>query len=259
MERWDWSVVAPLVCINLYGSDNCVIENCAGTNNTSYKVWGQFVWAHRYNPTANHNKIRGSVYYGKMFYGYVIDSEKNTITGNGFHNNASIGARYGVTIRADTNLSFTNHTAADGLYGVYYQKGSYKGGVNVAFKNSNIYKNIQVGLQGNDGSIVFQNTYNNVFNNYIDYYGTVSEGLGEIHIDPAYDTTTYGKGAYLIRPDNLKGLGENGAHMGADIIYRYQDGVLTNVPLWPWPMEDRIFAENGVSVTWETNEGYGRL
>lgn len=43
--------------------------------------------------------------------------------------------------------------------------------------------------------------------------------------------------------------------MGAEVLYRYEDGVLTDVPLWPWPMEDRIFTETGVSVTWETNGG----
>lgn len=31
--------------------------------------------------------------------------------------------------------------------------------------------------------------------------------------------------------------GEKG---GAALCYQYQDGVLTKVPLWPWPMNDRI-------------------
>jgi hypothetical protein len=36
---------------------------------------------------------------------------------------------------------------------------------------------------------------------------------------------------------------------GARLTNRYVDGVLTNEPLWPWPMEDRIQAELGFSVT----------
>jgi hypothetical protein len=36
---------------------------------------------------------------------------------------------------------------------------------------------------------------------------------------------------------------------GARLSTRYVDGVLTNQPLWPWPMEERIQAEIGVSVT----------
>jgi hypothetical protein len=36
---------------------------------------------------------------------------------------------------------------------------------------------------------------------------------------------------------------------GARLTNRYIDGVLTNEPLWPWPMEARIQAEMGISVT----------
>jgi len=49
--------------------------------------------------------------------------------------------------------------------------------------------------------------------------------------------------------------------MGAEVLYCYVDGVLTDEPLWPWPMEDRIFKETqelfgqGISVTWEANGG----
>ena len=39
---------------------------------------------------------------------------------------------------------------------------------------------------------------------------------------------------YLWLPDAspLKGAGLNGADIGATILYRYKNGVLTNVPLW---------------------------
>ena len=36
---------------------------------------------------------------------------------------------------------------------------------------------------------------------------------------------------------------------GARLANRYIDGVLTDQPLWPWPMEERIKAELGYSVT----------
>ena len=36
---------------------------------------------------------------------------------------------------------------------------------------------------------------------------------------------------------------------GARLTHRYVDGVLTNVPLWPWPMEERIQDELGFSLT----------
>ncbi len=36
---------------------------------------------------------------------------------------------------------------------------------------------------------------------------------------------------------------------GARLEHRYVDGVLTDRPLWPWPMEERIQREMGLSVT----------
>lgn len=47
---------------------------------------------------------------------------------------------------------------------------------------------------------------------------------------------------YLPRIDSneLIGSGENGENRGAEIIYKYENGVLTNKALWPWPFESRI-------------------
>jgi hypothetical protein len=36
---------------------------------------------------------------------------------------------------------------------------------------------------------------------------------------------------------------------GARLTHRYIDGELTEIPLWPWPMEERIQNELGISVT----------
>jgi hypothetical protein len=37
---------------------------------------------------------------------------------------------------------------------------------------------------------------------------------------------------YIPADSNMKGIGSNGADIGANILYRYQDGALTQVPLW---------------------------
>ncbi len=50
---------------------------------------------------------------------------------------------------------------------------------------------------------------------------------------------------YPTGPRNLVSL----EGQGARLTHRYVDGVLTDEPLWPWPMEDRIQAELGFSVT----------
>ncbi|MBA4374489.1 MAG: hypothetical protein C0402_16690 [Thermodesulfovibrio sp.] len=97
--------------------------------------------------------------------------------------------------------------------------------------------------------------YNNFYSVTTQYSGNVLNRAGDRNIIPSYDTFTYGKGAYLMVPAALKGQGEGGAGIGAEVLYRYQDGVLTAQPLWPWPMEERIIQETGMSVTWEAKGG----
>jgi hypothetical protein len=77
-------------------------------------------------------------------------------------------------------------------------------------------------------------------------------GSNEQTLTPEWDTATYGDGAYLMRPATLAAAGAAGGPAGAELLYRTVDGVLTTIPLWPWPLEDRILAEDGVSVTWES-------
>ena len=105
--------------------------------------------------------------------------------------------------------------------------------------------------------VSFVNTYNNLFGMPLLYNNAASQGVGEISVDPEFDlsTPTYGKGAYLIAPAALASAGEGGSPMGAEILYRMENGELTSTPLWPWPMEDRILREAGASVTWESQGG----
>ena len=107
----------------------------------------------------------------------------------------------------------------------------------------------------NDSSIL-NHSHNRFSSNISNLYYQTSAGENESRLDPNWNTAKYGYGAYLMASKtNLAGQGENGETIGADVLYRYQDGVLTNEPLWPWPMEDRIKAESGISVTWESGGG----
>jgi hypothetical protein len=72
---------------------------------------------------------------------------------------------------------------------------------------------------------------------------------------PGYNTSTYGIGAYLMPAPNFRGRGSGGAEIGAHITYEYVNGVLTSTPLWPWPMESRILADTGRSVTYASGGG----
>lgn len=92
--------------------------------------------------------------------------------------------------------------------------------------------------------------------------GTV--GPTDVAADPRQDEARYGRGAYFFVPDDspMKGAGRDGADIGAEVLYRYEDGVVTDQPLWPWPMEERVQADSerflGTrrSVTWEEFGGY---
>ena len=88
------------------------------------------------------------------------------------------------------------------------------------------------------------------------YYGGLNPGANEANLQVDWDTATYGDGAYLMASrTSLATAGTSQALIGADILYRYENGMLTDIPLWPWPMEDRIKQETGVSVTWASANG----
>jgi hypothetical protein len=69
-------------------------------------------------------------------------------------------------------------------------------------------------------------------------------------------TVTYGRGAYLLGATNAP-RASDGRPAGAQVLYRYQDGTRTTVPLWPFPMEDRVWQETArytrhqQSPTWD--------
>lgn len=86
--------------------------------------------------------------------------------------------------------------------------------------------------------------------------GTKGVDPSEIFTALNWNTATYGRGAYLRGPTNAP-ITSDGTPMGAQVLYRYVDGTLTNVHLWPWPMEDRIWKETAIytrhqqSATWD--------
>jgi hypothetical protein len=87
-----------------------------------------------------------------------------------------------------------------------------------------------------------------------------------------FDEAVFGRvGAHLIRPTSARGKGEGGADIGAEILYRYAEvdeptpsdrrGVLTTIPLWPHPLEERVWRESGgtISITFENRDGRSGL
>jgi hypothetical protein len=247
--------------LTVYGSDNNIVENCIMTTSVhGHKVHGIHIWANTFNNTCDRNKIYGNITYGLDSWAYMVGSARHLIQDNDYQNDVSINNAYGFFQRADKNLT-VNHFTVVGVIGgkaayELNQDSSTKDsdwGLMGTVTNSNLSNNKGRGFSKSDGTLY--HSYNNLYDNSAgNYAGTIS-GPGEVNINPTYDVATYGRGAYLIVPPALKGRGKGGADIGAEVLYRYKDGALTDVPLWPWPMEDRIKAETGYSVTWESAGG----
>lgn len=242
--------------LQVYGSDNSIVENCIFLTSSSLDVHGINVGKASYNNSADNNKIYGNIVYGFNGYG-IATSAYGGSTGlidNVFKNNVTINTRYGFGAR--TNADVQNLTTIDASKGTdsfaYAVSKSDSSLPLVATLKNSLISTSPLGLSS-DGS-TFNHSYNDIYNVTTRYSGT-NEATGEIFINPAYDTATYGKGSYLIIPAALVGQGEAGADIGATVKYRYVDGVITGDVLWPWPMENRIKAETGYSVTWEANGG----
>jgi hypothetical protein len=259
--------------VQIYGSDNCVAENNVMKKNTAYSqvFSGIQVWANTGDTSANNNTVVGNVVIDSSALAYAADSAVYKIYGNTFDNNVSIastGSRCFEAADGGTPHTVVNHLTCIGganltrgwnmkSFHEYYTKET--GWINGAtLKNSSfmgIGRDIGLYVQSSDPyQGTFTHTYNNFYGAGLLYSGTTA-GIGEVNRNPSYDTAKYGKGAYLMVPPALQGRGEGGSDIGAEVLYQYQDGKLTNEPLWPWPTEDRIYRETGMSVTWERKGG----
>jgi len=270
--------------IQFYGVGNSIIENniVIRTDRTNYRDQGIANWINCWQPASvsHDNNILGNIIYTGLDVGIISHSNQHPIENILIKNNALIDSgRNPFLINSGNNTivdknTFVNHNICqNGVLLQYKQEepvvcdagcGSqcFKDGgwslKNGVWKNNNIINTTGYGMEYDSLGCSFpnclppSNSYNNLYNNSKGNYVGLSQGIGEIFINPNYDTITYGKGAYLMIPPALKGQGESGADIGAEVLYRYQDGVLTNQPLWPWPMEDRICAETGYSVTYES-------
>ncbi len=267
-QSWSGVGGAPLG-LSLYGSSDNIVENSIFINANATQAVGISVFSATYNAGgSSRNRIYGNVTYNYDLYGFKNDSAQHIHTGNQFKDNVSIDNASGFYQAADNYMSISNMTFAGSTKWDYHidiisaLKPQYDPGFTVASTLKNTSSGCRnVGMKKGGDSLVtlFEHSYNNSYGVRICYSGT-SQGKGERcnTLNPAYATDTYGKGAYLMVPAALRGKGENGADIGAQVLYCYQDGILSERPLWPWPMEDRIYRETGVSVTWEDKGGLWR-
>lgn len=243
-----------------YGAPDCLFENNIVTSHpgrTSTYV-GMRIWVNYYSNPVNDSRFYGNVVYGISGEGFRVDSNNKLIQNNEFINNAAVDTdNDGFSQRADTNL-LVDHLLVVSNPDIGFNQNQDSVTKDSDWDMDGTVKN-SIFLSGSVG-ILKDNTdpaytsltskYNTFSGITTQYSGTVLDKTGDNTTTPNYNTSTYGKGAYLIKPSNLATSGEGGTYRGAEVLYEYVDGVLTSTPLWPWPMEARICEETGYSVTY---------
>lgn len=253
---------APRAPFAVYGASNVSLENVIGTNAIPTQVDDNYytsLWHttdDAINFPANNMTILGSIFYNNC---------------EGHWENESAGAG---TYMKDNYFSipvnpacpqFTTRPYGDGLT---WNHNTNTGTItNAVFVNNNVGLN-QFGAVGSlllSNSVMLSNTtavVSSATHSNVDFLGNGDNGIAlkssDQTINPGYDSDTFGTGAYFFVPARspLKGAGSGGSDIGANIIHQYVNGTLTQTPLWPWPMEGRILAEKGISVTYASNGGF---
>ncbi len=271
----------------IYDSNNTIAENNIVINPTMQATDGITVWGHY--GSVHGNIMRGNIVYspqGQLFGGLRDDAEYgNTTSGTVIQNNVVIALsqhyNYDIT-GSDTKNSNPNNgtvyanntyigpgsnsTSSNAIELDYYD-GSQNASISNIYNNSLAYFMTGMSVDTSSGGTrtIQAHDYNNIWtasggNCLNGSSGMVPPNLNTNEhcntLNPNYDTSIYGLGAYLMVPSVLRGLGQGGADIGASVLYEYQDGTLTGTPLWPWPMESRIVAEFGVSPTYQ-DDGNG--
>ena len=255
-EQTDNFSPAPRSGYGAYGSTFISFENVIGydiqpTTNVSDYFSG--VWETSNGPATHDISYYGSIFYHVLGDGIRVNDLQafpNTIIKDSFFNNPFVqnisypftkGA--GVEWVTPVTGSVTNNVFLGNNIGINQGNG-------VPTVTNNVFTNNTTAISGN-----VQGSYNDYWQNS---QNGGTPGMTDKQVDPGYDTAKYGLGAYFFVPANssLKGGGQGGSDIGANIIYEYENGQLTNKPLWPWPMEDRIKAEKGISVTWSSGGGF---
>jgi hypothetical protein len=245
--------------------ENCVVVQPGGL--PDYSALG-FNVAGSGSVTADGNAIHGNVTIDLPGWSYRTATSGIRMEGNRFTNNVAVRSVCGFFQRADADLIVDRQTSVNGVDDCVGLRATTPVTYDSDFAIHGNFNN-SICLGGSDGfSVVadggvqptFDHDYNVLFGVADPYSWGCSQSPQEMvdTVEPHFDTTTYGDGAYLIPPVNLIVAGATGGPIGAEVLYRYQDGELTCMPLWPWPMEERILAERGISVTWEAGGGLWR-
>jgi hypothetical protein len=251
-----------------YGTSDSLSENNVGTLDgpTPNSVTGWGVWNHYYNtdPIASNNSFLGNISFDLTHAGFFDSSCKWQTSNNQFIDNVSINNRFGMWQRGDDSQILSHYTSVGGEIGYYMHENPPTGDCEPAtglVLGSDIMDSTF--LNASSRAFIIHDTdipkdlshdYNLFWDNA--GLGTTLNANETVQVDPLFNVEKWGYGGYLFPdPDSPRAAGgQDGSYLGGDVRYRYVDGALTDIPLWPWPMEERVCDELGVSVTWERSD-----
>lgn len=257
--RWDGSpdmYSSALVLAD--GTSDSRIENCVIRATVPYDAVRSVVGINLFSPGArvDRNTIAGTVVSDIPNWAAVVSTGSSRIEGNRFIDTVLMTSGGGLYQRSDADFGVDRLTSVElvGAGAFVLQAHSYEP-KDTDFAIGGYVRNSVLALAP-EGFYVFDNyvtgfehAANTLFGLAMPYRGTVAADPSEELFDPAYDKERYGFGAYLIRNDH---------GTGAEVLYRTENGVLTETPLWPWPLEERILRDAGSSVTYESGGGLWR-
>ncbi len=258
----------PQASLALYYASGNVVENvvaidgraASDSSNSAFYITG-----HAPPPDADFNKYYGVIAYNNLGTGLYLDCPGAICNGTEIRNSVIWGAqKSGIAIAAGTgaNESCANTIVDHNTVG---RSGGY-GFENYACSNATLTNNLFHGnglagaRQSPSGGSTPVNHHNGYWNNAGGARSNLAAGTGDLTTDPFL--------FYLPRIEATSGYRNAGSpgDIGANVVNRYQDGVLTSAPLWPWPNEERLrdemcagggagFCTSGKSLTrylWES-------
>lgn len=233
-------------CIAVYPSSDNILENIIAENVLSMAETN----ASNDASLARRNQYLGNILLGtrrpgtSSFYGFIITARSSTSQGqprdNTLKNNViinvgdDVGGGVGIYSRSSYNTRVENATVINArISGYVADKVAATGGGDYSFYCTNC---LAIGNNGNGFTITsdiqaWSVNRSHAWNNRANYSPSSSLNYRDqlpATVDPAFGT------CYLWVPDGspMKGAGLNGADIGANILYRYENGVLTREPLW---------------------------
>lgn len=193
-----------------YGSRNSVLGNVSLNNQLG------FAFSHHccYDIPSRDNTYIDNVAIGSSSQGFVVQSQENTL----IENSTSMDNKYD-GFQANNKYSKNNTSS---------KTWTVKPSINI--RDSLALNNSKDGFEIVDSGDFTERTteYLNSYDAYREYGVGINMNDTLKVVEPKLKNCK----VYIPSDSPLKGAGKNGADIGANIIYRYENGVLTNQKLW---------------------------